>query len=100
MCCGVGRVVEAMSDLGIKNIDGVDISQSMIDHARQSPSLTRSRFWVTDGDAAGDPPGGSYDPAYSFICMNHISMRQTRIDIMRARARELKPGGTAGCEFL
>ena len=32
--------------------------------------------------------------------MNHISMRQTRIDIIRSLARTLKPGGTVVLEFL
>src|SRR5262245_55325052 len=31
--CGVGRVMEAMVDLGLENVDGVDISQAMLDHA-------------------------------------------------------------------
>jgi SAM-dependent methyltransferase len=96
--CGVGRVMEAVSELGIKHVDGVDISKAMIDHAR--PNLLNSRFWVTDGHGVGDAPNNYYDLAYSFICMNHISMRQTRIDIMRALARALKPGGTVVLEFL
>jgi 2-polyprenyl-3-methyl-5-hydroxy-6-metoxy-1,4-benzoquinol methylase len=96
--CGVGRVMEAVSELGFKHVDGVDISKAMIEHARAS--LPNSRFWVTDGHGIGDAPENYYDLAYSFICMNHISMRQTRIDIMRSLARALKPGGTLVLEFL
>jgi SAM-dependent methyltransferase len=96
--CGVGRVMEAVAELGFKNVDGVDISPAMIQHA--SRDLPDSRFWVTHGHDAGDAPEGYYDLAYSFICLNHISMRQTRIDIMRSLARTLKPGGTVVLELL
>jgi SAM-dependent methyltransferase len=98
--CGVGRVMEAIVDLGFRNVDGVDISQAMLDHAAASPALRNSRFWQTNGHDAGGAPEGTYDLAYSFICLNHISMRQTRIDIMRALGRALKPGGTVALEFL
>src|SRR4051794_7775847 len=85
--CGVGRVMEAVAELGFENVDGVDISEAMIAHASASPLLGNSRFWVTDGHGAGGAPDGRYDLAYSFICMQHISMRQTRIDIIRSLAR-------------
>jgi 2-polyprenyl-3-methyl-5-hydroxy-6-metoxy-1,4-benzoquinol methylase len=98
--CGVGRVMEAMVDLGLENVDGVDISQAMLDHASASPSLQNSRFWRTNGHDVGDAPEDHYDLAYSLICLNHVSMRQTRIDIMRALGRALKPGGTIVLEFL
>jgi 2-polyprenyl-3-methyl-5-hydroxy-6-metoxy-1,4-benzoquinol methylase len=98
--CGVGRVMEAMVDLGFENVDGVDISQAMLAHAAASPTLRNSRFWQTNGHNVGGAPEGHYDLAYSLICLNHISMRQTRIDIMRALGRALKPGGTVVLEFL
>ena len=98
--CGVGRVMEAVAELGFENVDGVDISAAMIEHASSSPLLANSRFWVTDGHSAGGAPDGQYDLAYSFICMQHISMRQTRIDIIRSLARALKPGGTLVLELM
>jgi 2-polyprenyl-3-methyl-5-hydroxy-6-metoxy-1,4-benzoquinol methylase len=98
--CGVGRVMEAMVELGFEHVDGADISQEMLTHAAASPLLRGSRFFRTSGHDAGDAPGGHYDLAYSLICLNHISMRQTRIDIMRAIGRALKPGGTVVLEFL
>jgi 2-polyprenyl-3-methyl-5-hydroxy-6-metoxy-1,4-benzoquinol methylase len=98
--CRVGRVMEAIAELGFENVDGVDISASMVEHASASPLLGASRFWVTDGHDAGGAPDGHYDLAYSFICMQHISMRQTRIDIVRSLARALKPGGTLVLELM
>lgn len=98
--CGVGRVMEAIAEHGFECVDGVDISEAMIRHASESPHLPKSRFWITDGHGIGDAPDGCYDLAYSFICMNHISMRQTRIDIIRSLARTLKHGGTVVLEFL
>jgi 2-polyprenyl-3-methyl-5-hydroxy-6-metoxy-1,4-benzoquinol methylase len=98
--CGVGRVMEAIVDLGLENVDGVDISQAMLEHAAASPTLRNSRFWPTNGHDVGGAPENSYDLAYSLICLNHVSMRQTRIDIMRSLGRALKPGGTVVLEFL
>lgn len=98
--CGVGRVMEAFVDLGFRNVDGVDISEAMLGHARESPQLQDSRFFLTSGHDCGDAPVAHYDLAYSLICLNHISMRQTRISIMRSVAQCLKPGGTAVFEFF
>jgi 2-polyprenyl-3-methyl-5-hydroxy-6-metoxy-1,4-benzoquinol methylase len=98
--CGVGRLMEAFVELGFANVDGVDISARMIEHAAASPLLDGSRFWVTDGHDCGDAPTGGYDIAYSFICLNHVSMRQTRIDIFRSLARCLKPGGCVVLELF
>lgn len=98
--CGVGRVMEAFVELGFPNIDGVDISETMLGHARTSPTLERSRFWQTSGHDCGDAPQGQYDLVYSLIAMHHICMRQTRIDILRAMHACLRPGGVVVLEFL
>ena len=34
--CGVGRVMEAVAELGFEYVDGVDISEEMIRHASKS----------------------------------------------------------------
>jgi 2-polyprenyl-3-methyl-5-hydroxy-6-metoxy-1,4-benzoquinol methylase len=47
--CGVGRVMEAIAELGFENVDGVDISEAMVRHASQSAHLAQSHFWTTDG---------------------------------------------------
>lgn len=97
--CGVGRVMEAFVDHGFSEIDGVDISEKMLGYARESAALHRSRFWLTSGNDCGEAPEGHYDLVYSLITMQHISMRQTRIDILRAMQRCLRPGGVVALEF-
>jgi SAM-dependent methyltransferase len=98
--CGVGRLMEAFVELGFANVDGVDISARMLQHAAASPLLEHSNFWVTDGHDCGGAPEGAYDIAFSFICLNHLSMRQSRIDILRSLARSLKPGGCLVIELF
>lgn len=97
--CGIGRMMEAFVQLGFSNIDGVDISERMLGFARQSSALHNSRFWRTNGHDCGDAPTDHYDLVYSFITMHHICMRQTRIDILRAMHRCLRPGGVVVLEF-
>ncbi len=97
--CGVGRMMEAFAKLGFASIDGVDISERMLSFARESPHLANSRFWLTNGHDCGEAPQEHYELAYSFITMQHICMRQTRIDIMRSMHRCLRPGGVVLLEF-
>jgi 2-polyprenyl-3-methyl-5-hydroxy-6-metoxy-1,4-benzoquinol methylase len=97
--CGVGRLVEACYDLGFTRVDGVDISEGMIRYARTNARFEHSQFWVTGGDDCGGAPEGTYDLVMSFITMQHVSMRQTRIDILRSMARCLKPGGVIVIEM-
>src|SRR3546814_10038409 len=91
--CGVGRVMEAFVELGVGSIDGCDISSAMLSHARERPELAKSQFFLTDGFDSGNSPTDHYDIAYSFLCLHHIPMRQTRIAILEALARTLKDGG-------
>ena len=97
--CGVGRVMEAFVDLGFADIDGVDISEKMLGFAQESAALQGSRFWPTSGNDCGEAPHGHYDLVYSLITMHHICLRQTRIDILRAMQRCLRPGGVVALEF-
>lgn len=91
--CGVGRVMEAFHEAGVGVIDGCDISQGMLDHASQSPSLKDSRFFLGNGFDTGDTPQDNYDIAYAFLIFHHIPMRQTRIEILRALSKNLNKGG-------
>ncbi len=97
--CGVGRMMEAFAALGFTNIDGVDISERMLGYAKESPLLKESRFWITNGHDCGAAPSDHYEFAYSFITLQHVSMRQTRIDILRSLHRCLRPGGVIFLEF-
>lgn len=97
--CGVGRVMEAFAARGVGQIDGCDISEAMLGHARANPALSASRLFLTGGADAGGAPDGAYDIAYSFLCLHHIPMRQTRIAILRALAATLAPEGMVFVEL-
>jgi len=97
--CGVGRVMEACREVGIVRVDGCDISQEMISHAKSSSSLVDSDFFLSSGFDAGNAPLNHYDIAYSFLCFHHIPMRQTRIKLLESLSRSLKPGGMVFIEF-
>lgn len=97
--CGVGRVMEALSEMGCKSVDGADISESMLSHCRNSPLLKKSNFYLTNGFNLGGAPQRSYDVVYSFLCLHHIPMRLTRLKIIEHMAACLKPGGMCFVEF-
>lgn len=97
--CGVGRVMEAFREIGVSRADGADISEAMLRHAAASPQLAGSQFFLTSGYDTGDAPAETYDIAYSFLCFHHIPMRQTRLKILEAMARNLKPGGLCFIEL-
>lgn len=98
--CGVGRVMEAFAELGVGSVDGCDISSAMLGHAREKPGLAKSSFFLTRGFDTGSSPADEYDIAYSFLCLQHIPMRQTRIRILEALARNLKPSGMVFAQFM
>lgn len=99
MGCGVGRVMEAFKELGVGRVDGADISEAMLGHAAASPTLAGSNFYLTSGFDTGDAPAETYDVAYSFLCFHHIPMRQTRLKILEAMSKTLKPGGLCFVEL-
>jgi 2-polyprenyl-3-methyl-5-hydroxy-6-metoxy-1,4-benzoquinol methylase len=96
--CGVGRMLKAYRKRGMK-ADGADISESMLTHARADPELNGCGFFLTDGANLGTAPKAHYDIITAFLVMHHISMRQTRIDIMRAMSKALKPDGMVFLEY-
>lgn len=97
--CGVGRVMEGFVEAGVPNIDGADISQVMLEHAKASALLAKSAFFLTSGMDAGNPPTNHYDIATAFLVLHHIPMRQTRIDILRSLANSLKDDGMVFIEL-
>jgi SAM-dependent methyltransferase len=97
--CGVGRVMEALLEMGCSSVDGADISESMLSHCRVSPLLRNSNFYLTNGRNLGGAPLETYDIVYSFLCLHHIPMRQTRISIIEHMYACLKPGGMCFLEF-
>ena len=96
--CGVGRSMEPLVELGAQ-VDGVDISERMIDFARQNAKLQASSFFLSRGNDCGDAPDGAYDLVYSQLCFRYIRSRTVRNDLLRAMARALRPGGVVIVEM-
>lgn len=97
--CGIGRVMEAFREIAPMKIDGCDISDEMLKHARQSDDLKDSDFFLTNGTDTGDVPRDFYDIAYSFLCFHHIPLRQTRLKLLEAMAANLSVDGMVYIEF-
>lgn len=97
--CGVGRMMVAFEDMGVRRIDGADISEQMLKHARVDSRLKRSQLFLTSGQDLAGVPSNQYDIVYSTLCFHHICMRQTRIQLLSEIARCLKDDGYLCLEF-
>jgi SAM-dependent methyltransferase len=96
--CGVGRSMEPLVDLGA-HVDGVDISERMIDFARQNEKLQESSFFLSRGNDCGEAPDGAYDLVYSQLCFRYIRSRTVRNDLLRAMSRALRSDGVVIVEM-
>ncbi len=96
--CGVGRLMRPIALAGGR-VDGADISEQMLQHARSDPLLASSKFFVTGGMDCGAAPSASYDIVYSAICMQHIASRTIRQRILGDMRRVLRDGGIVALQF-
>lgn len=97
--CGVGRLMKAFKQAGLGVVDGADLSSEMLKHVSQAEELAGSKTFLTSGYDAGNAPINFYDVAYSFLCLQHIPMRQTRLLILSALNDKLNDEGIICIEF-
>jgi SAM-dependent methyltransferase len=92
--CGPGRMLLRLAPR-FSRADGVDISREVLDvAARRCAGLpSRPRLFLTDGQSVPDAAAGTYDVAYSVICLQHICVHTVRFRILEGLFRALKPGG-------
>jgi SAM-dependent methyltransferase/uncharacterized coiled-coil protein SlyX len=92
--CGPGRMMLRLAPR-FARIDGIDISQEVLDVARRRCATLPStpRLLMTDGKSVPDAAEGGYDVAYSVICLQHICVYSVRLQILEGLFRALKPGG-------
>src|SRR5262245_48784468 len=92
--CGPGRMILRLAPR-FQRIDGIDISQEVLDVARRRcTSLTSMpRLLLTDGQSVPESTEDAYDVAYSVICLQHICVYSVRHRILEGLFRALKPGG-------
>ena len=94
--CGAGRTTFGLYGLGFCNIEGLDITPEMVDHASQlaAQKALPIRFVVGDATAL-QYPDASFDHAlFSFNGFMQIPGRSSRVQALREIKRVLKPCGT------
>ncbi|MDD3014532.1 MAG: methyltransferase [Candidatus Gastranaerophilales bacterium] len=90
--CGVGRLMREMVKSGF-SVDGADISEQMINFAKEDNLLKDKRFYLTNGNDCGDVADNYYDLIYSMITVQHICVRGIRNNILESFYKTLKDNG-------
>lgn len=94
--CGVGRLTAAALRAGARRVYAVDVSETMLRHARSELGLAaqqRVEFVVSNGDDCGMMPDDMANIAFSALCFQHmVTFRQAR-DCFDALVRATRPGG-------
>ena len=95
--CGEGRMIRRMQRL-LRQCDGADISQKMVDAARARTS--GAEIFLSAGTDCGAAPSDAYDFAYCTISLHHICVHETRAAILKDVTRILKADGCATLQFF
>lgn len=91
--CGVGRLTRALAGR-FQEVVGVDISEAMIDKARElNPSLAHVSFVVNVREDLGLFPDGRFGFVYSNIVLQHLPTRTMIFGYVGEFLRVLAPGG-------
>lgn len=91
--CGVGRLVLPFRRMGAE-VTGVDISKSMLEHARgnlENAGFSNVTFTQPGDDDLGSVQG-QFDLIHSVIVLQHIPTKRGH-QIIRAMADKVRPGG-------
>jgi SAM-dependent methyltransferase len=90
--CGAGYLGRELAERGA-TVGGVDISQKMIDHARQHESGTRLDIAFVVGDAAALPR--PFDPGWFDLAVSCVALQDMPDPerVMRGVRESLRPGG-------
>lgn len=90
--CGIGRLTQALAEK-FELVDGVDISDSMIDHAiKLNRFPDRVRYHLNKRGDLSLFPSNQYDFIFTLICLQHMPRSLQRAYISEF-IRLLKPGG-------
>jgi SAM-dependent methyltransferase len=93
--CGPGRNLIKYHDR-FARLDGVDISAANIENARvnlERHGIARPHLYVNNGYDLGGITSERYDFVMSTICLQHICVYSTRLNLLREFHRVLKDGG-------
>lgn len=95
--CGPGRNIRRWQEW-FARIDGVDISAANLEHVpaflgETFPPAKQPKLFLTTGRDCGEAEPGTYDFAFSTICLQHICVHEVRQSILASLFRALRPGG-------
>jgi ubiquinone/menaquinone biosynthesis C-methylase UbiE len=94
VCCGTGTMCELMDNEGFE-MEGFDLSASMIDEARQKAKHRFRPIRYEVMDAAEFEMGKTYDAAFSFFdSLNYITSLERIAGAIRQVGKHVKPGGS------
>ncbi len=96
--CGSGRLAHALKDLGQLEYTGIDVVQSLLDHASEICGNPAWRF-VKSTDFKLPLENESVDMAVAFSLFTHLLHEETYAYLAEMR-RVLKPGGRLVFSFL
>lgn len=89
--CGIGRLTQALAEK-FELVDGVDISESMIDRAKKLNRFPDRAFYhLNPREDLSLFPSNQYDFVYTLICLQHMP-RSLQQKYIREFVRLLKPG--------
>lgn len=89
---GLGRVVRSLADR-FDHVIGIDISQQMVDRAKQLVTDPRVEFRLGDGASLAGVPDASVDLVLSFTVLQHIPDPRIIHAYLVEAGRVLRPGG-------
>ncbi len=89
--CGVGRVLKAVAEAGVR-CAGIDISPTMLAHcARLVPEA--EALWPLDEDGRTGCPTAAASVVFSYAVVQHIASLERYLTAFDEMCRILKPGG-------
>src|SRR4051812_20702138 len=93
--CGPGRLMRPMSRHFVR-IDGVDVSDEMVDLARQKlQGVPNAHVHLSDGVSLAAFEDNSFDFVYSYAVFQHIPSQAVVVKYLQEIRRVLRVGGLA-----
>jgi ubiquinone/menaquinone biosynthesis C-methylase UbiE len=93
VACGEGFYTRILRQRGAAKVTGVDLSQGMLELARQQEAALKQGIDYLQGDARHLDLPGKYDLIVSAYLLNYAQTRDELRAMCRGNARCLKPGG-------
>ncbi|MCF8309537.1 MAG: class I SAM-dependent methyltransferase [Bacteroidales bacterium] len=89
ICCGTGKQLKYLKSHGFENLEGIDLSVSMLNQTQKGENPVNCR----EGDAtAMDIPDNSYDMGIISYAL-HEKPKETAQQIVREATRIIRPSG-------